>query len=162
MKTKNSDPAKIYILPKLQFHDILKRNNITDNNVDEFICHAFICVNDFKGGYYHEPLFISSHHNVLNLFFDDIEHELDISSNFSKTKCFSKDDAIKVIKFLNDKKDTKNLLIYCAAGISRSGAIGQFALSFLNGDKEHFKKENSNILPNTRVLKMLNKEIHKI
>jgi len=161
MKVKEEE-TKIYVLPKLQFLEILNMNNITDDNVDEVFQSAFICINDFKGGFYHNPIFISSHHNVLNLFFDDIEKDLDIfSTNHLETKVFSKEDAKKIINFLEQHYNIKSLLIYCAGGISRSGAVGQFACSFLNANKEHFNNENPHIFPNVRVLRMLNDEITK-
>jgi len=161
MKTKK-ELTKIYVLPKVQFHEILKNNNITDESVEEFINIGFICINDFSGKYYHDPLFLADHHNVLSLFFDDVENDLDISpTNHKETKAFTKDDAKKIINFLDDNKNINTLLIHCAAGISRSGAVGSFALSYLNGDKEHFKQTNSFIMPNARVLRLLNNEISK-
>jgi predicted protein tyrosine phosphatase len=134
-------------------------NNIDDENVDEFTKIAFICVNDTSGEYYHDPLFNGLHHNVLNLFFDDVENDLELSpTNSGKTRAFTKEDAKRVITFLDSNKHIESLLIHCAAGISRSGAVGQFALDYLKGDKEYFRINNSQILPNAKVLQLLNAE----
>jgi len=148
---------KIYVMPKVQFHDTLTKNNIDDENVDEFIKIAFISINDSDGEYYHQPLFHRNHHNVLNLWFDDVEHDLEISpTNKGVNSAFSKEQATKVIEFLESNKNAKTVLIHCAAGISRSGAVGRVALEYLQGDREQFRINNNQISPNPRVERMLN------
>lgn len=159
---KMDEKIKIHIFPKVQFQEVLERNNINDDNVDSVTKYAFICINDSEGKYYHAPLFTQPHHNVLNLFFDDVKNDLEISpTNPGKTRAFTEEDAKQVIKFLDKNKHIKVLLIHCAAGISRSGAIGQFALDYLNGDRDHFKINNKHILPNAEVLRILNNYIRK-
>lgn len=153
------EQIKIYVMPKVQFHEMLERNNINDDNVDEFIKVAFICVNDTSGKYYNQPLFAQNHHhNVLNLWFDDVEHDgkLSPTNKEETTKAFTDKQAKQIVKFLDSNKNINTLLLHCAAGISRSGAVGRFALDYLNGDKENFKIHNKHILPNGRVLRMLN------
>ncbi len=156
------EKVKIYVFPKVQFQEVLDRNNINDDSVDAIINYAFICINDSEGSYYHTPLFTQSHHNVLNLFFDDVKNDLEISpTNSGKTRAFTEEDAKRVVKFLDNNKNVKVLLVHCAAGISRSGAIGQFALDYLNGDKEYFKINNKHILPNAEVLRILNNYVRR-
>ena len=156
----NEQKTKIYVLPKVTFHGILERNDISDENVNEFTNYAFVCINDFSGDYYHNPLFIMSHHNVINLFFDDVKDDFELSpTNKGVTKAFTEDMAKKLVKFLDDNKHVKVLMVHCAAGISRSGAVGQFALDYLNGDKEFFKINNSHITPNAEVSRILNNYI---
>ena len=160
---QNTDPTRIYVLSKVNFQDILDSNKINDDNVDEFIHYAFICINDSSGDYYHNPLFVSCHHNVINLFFDDVENDMEMSpTNHKETRAFTENDAAKVIKFLDENYKTKFLLVHCAGGISRSGAIGQFALDYLKGDKNKFKLDNPQILPNARVLRLLNNKINQL
>lgn len=151
------DQPKIYVMPKVQFHEILEKNNINDLNVGEFTKIAFISINDSSGEYYHDPLFNHNHHNVLNLWFDDVEHDMQISpTNKDVTKAFTKKQAVKIIEFLESNKNVNTVLIHCAAGISRSGAVGRVALEYLKGDRDFFKINNNHISPNARVERMLN------
>ena len=148
------EKVKIYVLSKLRFDDLLKNNNIDDSNVDTYKNSAFICINDTTGSYYHEPI-LTEHFNVLNLFFDDVE------TDTCEYRAFTENDAKRVISFLDVNKNVKLLLVHCGAGVSRSGAIGQFALDYLNGDKDQFNFDNSFILPNSRVLQMLIRVLRK-
>jgi predicted protein tyrosine phosphatase len=143
---------KIYIVPKIQFEAILKNNKIDDTNVDTFKDYCFICINQSTGTYFHEPILKEEHYNVLNLWFDDVEADMMLEG----IKAFSYSDAEKIIEFLDNNKKVKILIVHCSAGISRSGAVGTFALDYLNGDKEFFKNTNPHILPNNRVMRMLN------
>ena len=158
---EKTELIRIYVLSKIRFNEILDKNNINDNNVDEFKQYAFICINDSSGEYYHDPLFLSSHSNVLTLFFDDVENDLEMSpTNHNMTRAFTEEDADKVINFLNCNKRIKTLLIHCAGGISRSGAVGTFALDYYKSDKQRFKEDNPKIIPNARVLRMLNNKVN--
>lgn len=151
------EKIKIYVMSKVQFQDLINRNGIDDSTVDEFIKYAFICIDDTNGEFYSYPLFCMDHHNVLRLSFDDVEEDLQISpTNKKMTKAFTEKDAKKIIEFLNSNKNIDNLIIHCAAGISRSGAVGRFALEYLKGDQEFFYNNNKHILPNAKVLRILN------
>jgi len=153
----NEEKIKIYVFPKVQFQEIMDKNDINDESVDDITKYAFICINDFSGDYYHDPIFRHSHHNVLTLFFDDVRNELEFSpTNSGKIRAFTEEDAKNIIKFLDSNRHIKVLMIHCAAGISRSGAVGQFALDYLQGDKEFFAINNKHILPNAEVLRILN------
>lgn len=154
--------TKIYVLPKVEFNDILKRNKIDDNNVEEFVGYGFICINDTSGDYYHKPTFMLEHKNVINLFFDDVENDLELSpTNRHVTRAFTEKQAQQVLGFLKENKDVKTLFVHCAGGISRSGAVGRFALDYLHGDKEFFKQTNRHILPNPKVTMLLNEQWRK-
>lgn len=153
------EPIRIYIVPKVQFDEILQKNGINEENVEGFIKIALISINDSHGEYFHKPFFKEDHHNVLQLWFDDIEHEGETSpTNSEKCKPFSNKDAKQILNFLKANKTVNTLIIHCAGGISRSGAVGKFALNYLNGDRERFKIDNGHINPNGRVLRMLNEE----
>lgn len=150
--------VKIYVMSKIQFENIIKNNKIDDTNVDTFKNYCFICINQSSGNdYFHNPLLKEEHYNVLNLWFDDVGAEMMIEG----IKAFSYSDAEKIIEFLDNNKKVEVLIVYCAAGISRSGAVGTFALDYLNGDKEFFKNTNPHILPNNRVMRMLNETRRK-
>jgi predicted protein tyrosine phosphatase len=155
------EKVKIYVMSKVQFHEMITRNGIDDTNVDEFIRIAFICIDDTSGDYYANPLFRHNHHNVLCLKFDDVEEDLQVSpTNKEMTKAFTEKDARRIIKFLESNTSVNTLVVHCAGGISRSGAVGQFALDYLNGDKESFKINNSHITPNAKVVRTLN-QVHR-
>ena len=148
---------RIYVWSKVKFHEMKNTNNIDDLNIDEYKNAAFICINDSSGDYYNQPLFAYNHPNVLTLYFDDVEQDGELSpSNKEENKAFTKNQAAKIVEFLKSNKHVETLIIHCAGGISRSGAVGRFALDYLNGDKESFKLNNSHINPNGRVLRMLN------
>lgn len=64
-----------------------------------------------------------------------------------------------IINFIDDIKNKVDTLVtQCAAGISRSGAVGLFACRYLNLDENLFREHNKHILPNQYVLEILNKE----
>lgn len=154
--------TKIYVLSKLEFKDILEQNSITDNNVNEFFKIAFISINDSNGSFYNKPLFEQEHSNVLTLWFDDVEKDGQISpTNKEFTKAFTNEQAKSILEFLKINKNAETFLVHCAAGISRSGAVGQFILDYLKGDKDFFNIKNRHILPNGRVLRMLNEQARK-
>lgn len=157
-----NEQPKIYVMSKVQFQDTLNRNGIDDTTVDEYIKVAFICINDSSGDYYHDPLFVHDHHNVLNLWFDDVENEGELSpTNKGENRAFSTQHASRIIEFLESNKHVDTLMIHCAAGISRSGAVGRVALEYLQGNRESFKINNGQINPNPRVERMLNEAWHK-
>ncbi len=98
-------------------------------------------------------------------FSDITQHIFDKIKNDNKFKdliLFSKKHAEKIIKFLDKiNKIDKDivLVVHCDAGISRSGAVGTFAVNYLNLDKIKFQKHYLNrIYPNKYVLDILNKE----
>ena len=154
------DKVKIHVLPKVEFEEILNNNDINDDNVEELINYAFISINDSCGNYYHKPLFKSEHHNVLTLFFDDVSHDMEGSpTNRGETKAFTREQASEIISFLKENKNVNTVLVHCAAGISRSGAVGQFVLDFMDGDRDFFQSTNRHIMPNVHISRTLNEEM---
>jgi len=77
---------------------------------------------------------------------------------------FNKEHASQVLAFLRklqkDKEDSI-LVAHCHAGISRSGAIGTFACDYCGLDYTDFIKENSCIMANPYVLKVLQSTTRK-
>jgi len=71
---------------------------------------------------------------------------------------FSKKEAKIIINFIDKIKlmDIKELFIHCAAGISRSPAVGLFVCKYVNLNENEFRKANTGILPNYHVLNILN------
>jgi rhodanese-related sulfurtransferase len=144
---------KIYICSKVQFNNIIKDNNIDDLNIESFKKAIFICIDNTEGNdFYSEPIFKDNHLNVLHLKFDDVE--IDINEDV-KAKSITKEQAKEIVDFLYKNKDKELLFVHCTSGISRSGAVGLFALDYFNGDKEHFKTYNKHICLNQKVLRLL-------
>lgn len=75
----------------------------------------------------------------------------------TKVKLFSKDNAQSILNFIDDVKQTdiENLVVHCAAGISRSGAVGLFLCRYLQLNEEKFREKNK-ICPNFYIVNKLN------
>lgn len=73
---------------------------------------------------------------------------------------FDKNMAKNIINFLkkiNNSEEITELLVNCAAGISRSGAVGLFANRFFQLDEYTFFERNKQIKPNPWVYDLLYK-----
>jgi predicted protein tyrosine phosphatase len=96
----------------------------------------------------------------ISICFDDItkkEFEIKVKNN-DKLKLFSLDHAKSIISFIdsiNKSQDIKTLVIHCAAGVSRSGAVGLFANRYLNLDEKELSYNNPLIKPNEYILDLL-------
>ncbi|MCD7807848.1 MAG: hypothetical protein LUH02_00785 [Erysipelotrichaceae bacterium] len=84
---------------------------------------------------------------VLTLYFDDIVKDVD------GAVLFNEEHARKIIDFISNHKDVDTLLIHCYAGMSRSRAVGAFAVKMLGGDNSDYFKYGS---PNPYVYELLN------
>jgi predicted protein tyrosine phosphatase len=149
----------IYILSKQQFDKLMKLNDVTDKNiVDKDVAIISIhSYNDLES--VGHPYFKDNLPNVLNIFFDDVEN--DIIEKEKQYKSFSIEQGKQLIEFIETNKEKDSFIIHCLAGISRSGAIGQFICDYFQSDKEQFKINNKHINPNQQVLKILNNLINK-
>jgi len=67
----------------------------------------------------------------------------------------SMDQAKEVVAFAEKHKDASLIIVHCAAGVSRSGAVGSFLAEYYGVDWEEFKCMNPQISPNQYVLKLL-------
>ena len=97
-------------------------------------------------------LFPSSYTNVKTLVFDDIEWD---NPTARELILFTELHAYEVIDFLFRHDQSKDLIVHCYAGISRSGAIGNFARELFKYDYQEFMDDNSQIVPNTHVGQVL-------
>jgi len=68
---------------------------------------------------------------------------------------FNKTHARQILKFVANFEDERRLVVQCAAGVSRSGAVGLFLNRYLKLDERKFRKMNSHIEPNDHVLDVL-------
>ena len=105
--------------------------------------------------------------NILKLCFDDVTEGLLCS--FDETSVFFNEEKAKQIAdfISNIPIDTeKEFFIHCAAGISRSGAVGYVLNEWFNKFKssnnkhyEMFSQLNPKILPNPLVVRLLKNEL---
>jgi len=141
--------GKILVLPKSTFDDVMQNHGIIDENVENEP-FAFISIESGTSGNHY---FKNNHANVLNLNFDDIGPDIKLS--YPNLTLFSDEQAKEIIRFWKANKG-KKFIIHCTAGISRSGAVGNFIRQVEEIDYEDFIQDNPNLLPNGWVLKVLN------
>jgi len=146
---------KVFVISKREFDSLMSEKGITDSNVESGAKTFFISINDTVGTK-EKPYFKVDKSNVMNLFFDDIEKDIE-HPEYGRIKAFTKTQAIELIKFIENNKDKETCIVHCSAGISRSGAIGTFVNDYFSGDYNEFKKQNPHVLPNGLVLRILNR-----
>ena len=97
--------------------------------------------------------------NILQLKFHDLEKEdWDKDPEYVEKKgwvIFNDDHARQITKFMDRMDPEKDLIVHCLAGISRSGAIGDYARIRFGLDYERFFIGNKQIIPNAWILKTL-------
>jgi len=64
---------------------------------------------------------------------------------------------VNFVKQIHEQKEDCVLVAHCTAGISRSGAVGAFAVDYAGLKYLDFKEENHQIFPNPHVLRLLRK-----
>lgn len=125
---------------------------------DNVLCVSIQCLNDpflftNQDMKTHDPL----HRRIISFQFDDINPDtMYMGCSFAGTFYMKQEQAVNIVKFIHRwtyNTTTNDLLIaHCAAGISRSGAIGEFAATIADVDKEVFHNDNKHIQPNKWVL----------
>jgi len=93
--------------------------------------------------------------NPKNLFTLHVEDVHPGSGHDVQFRCFTKDDATRFLRWLSKIDCQKDFLVHCWAGISRSGAFGQFLAEYLRHDMQEFHANNPSIKPNKWILKTL-------
>jgi predicted protein tyrosine phosphatase len=153
---------KVTVLNKTNFDALMLGNYITDENVEQRKDLCFISINGTIS-ITEKPWFSSSKKNVIVLFFDDVDVDAEIpilgTGKTELNKAFTEQQAKEVIDFLEQNKDKKQCFVHCAAGYSRSGAVGAFANDYFGGNWFEFKNNNPAIKPNGHVMVMLNREL---
>lgn len=152
IKKQNKSKMLIRVLSHREFDDLMIENGITDENVGDFS----ICVISIIGSSSadRQSYFSNNSDNVLITKFDDVEE-----THIDKTPdslLISLEQSMEIVSFLSRNKDKKQLYVHCAAGISRSGAVGMFANDFF-GTEDYFTFINNNkaIKPNVTILSRL-------
>ncbi len=99
--------------------------------------------------------FKSNFENVLVLHFDDIT---DVNSDLA----FNENHAKQIIDFITKNKHKSTCMVHCSAGISRSGAVGQFVNSCFGMNNDYFLNMNFNVRPNPMILETLENVFNKL
>ena len=98
--------------------------------------------------------------DILYLYFDDItEEQYNKSCNKGKLVLFNTKHARQIHNFIDRNKDIHNIIVHCAMGVSRSGAIGVVLSKYLNGD-DLYLYERGSIEPNETVYKLMCEEFN--
>ena len=147
-------------VPMIQNVSITSRQNLLDrmdNGTIARINRPFILISIFgeEGpciGDFNKVKLGENCKGVLELFFADVEP----SDGFDTDMLFREEHAFKIIEFVNRHKHNANhVIVHCMAGISRSGAVGQWIVDYLKLNKDHFKIANPWICPNAHVYMIL-------
>lgn len=146
---------EILIIPHRIFNEYMSSNKINDKNIDKKLkdknVYLISIVDSFKDL---KPWFKKDHKNVLNLVFDDVNDD----KEWKKCKVFNEEIANKIIDFLETTNTNDcQFIIHCAAGVSRSGAVGEFVSDFIKMKYSDFKRKNPHICPNKTVSRILRK-----
>jgi len=154
----------IHVMGVSEFVRVMKTNKFTDYNIEDYKDLAIISIicddssfMPFKHGVGDEHYFKQNHANVLNMKFYDIDKVEEF--NGKTYHPFNPEQAKRLIDFI-EVNQKKNYIIHCHAGISRSGAVGQFITDFYGwADKATFRFQyGKRIVPNTEVTRRLKEE----
>lgn len=96
----------------------------------------------------------------IGLQFDDAEPPRDPREPISPAMClFNTEHALKICELIYQAHymdHGKNLLLVnCAAGVSRSGAVSEFTRMVCNIPYQHWKRLNAQVIPNVYIKKIL-------
>ena len=151
---------KIRVLPRAFFEKIKG----TPDEIELLDNSKIISINS-SWGWASEPPFsqaVREHAHLLVLNFDDIANEPETPEDLGRAVMFSPEMAERIMRFVDDGR--MPLLVHCAAGISRSGAVGEVLNWYFNRyltdnktDYDDFIQNNRQILPNPLVRKIMMK-----
>jgi len=126
---------------------------ITDDTVANFKNYAFISIQTSKLlAPMENPYFQKQHPNALTITFDDItDKDGDVLSQYPGSVLFNDNHAKTICEFVKGNIG-KHFIIHCTAGISRSGAVGEFIQRVTETPYAEFIRANPDIRPNYFVL----------
>jgi predicted protein tyrosine phosphatase len=115
----------------------------------------FISILDSEGWFSKPQNIIGD--NTLTIQCDDVfkSGEPSPTNPTTNTRAFDKDDAKKIIDLLQKYPEASECVVHCAAGISRSGAVGEFVNDWYKADYYEFAHNNPKIHPNGLILRTL-------
>lgn len=155
---------KVYCYSKSEFDNLCINSGWNDRNLPKDKAFISICsTEDVKAAILREPephYFQINSDQVLNLEFDDIAapYEFLDESGFRIAEGISLPKALKIARFIDSNIATKDFIIHCRAGQSRSQAVVSYIM-WLYGRKYNIETrfDNPPITPNQFVLEMLKK-----
>lgn len=142
---------EILVLSQREFEEIMIKNGINNNTVELHEDTFFISIHESKA----KETYFDNKENVKVMRFDDCTFD------FADMVSFTKKQALELLDFIDENINKKTCIIHCAAGISRSGAVGTFICDYTESDYKEFSKLNPHILPNILVLNRLKKAVLK-
>jgi predicted protein tyrosine phosphatase len=113
---------KVFVTSKKTFDDIMLTKGITNDNVESYDKAFLISINDSVGT--DEVPYFENKENVKVLFFHDLDEDIETKSGTANT--FTYTQAEELLEFIDKHKDKETCIVHCAAGVSRSGAVGTF------------------------------------
>ena len=96
-----------------------------------------------------------------SMWFYDIDEDIYDEVKDFTYKTISDEQVDELYDFIMKNKDKKNFVVHCTAGISRSGAVGEFVNDLFGIPYAEFRKQNPNIIPNTYIKKKLNEKCYQ-
>ena len=93
-----------------------------------------------------------------SMWFYDIDEDIYNEVKDFTYKTISDEQLDELYDFIMKNKDKKNFVVHCTAGVSRSGAVGEFVNDLFGIPYAEFRKQNPNIIPNTYIKKKLNEK----
>lgn len=149
---------RVHVMSKKSFDDLMRSNGIDNDNVEDQKDTFFVSINNTSS----ESTYFTDKANVKVMFFDDTETDLDVpiigTGKTEHKKAFTPDQARDLFRFIESHADKATCIVHCAAGISRSGAVGTFISDFNGCDWFEFKRTNPQVQPNGLVLRLLKNE----
>ena len=147
----------VRVVSQREFDQIMNSREITDRTVDRLSKTFFISIIDTSG----RSHFKTNHDNVLVMKFDDLtdtEWDRIAPATQKGLNLFNEKHAKQIVDFLEKNKGKDYCMVHCAAGVSRSGAVGTFINDFYSKvDYFTFMSRNKYVKPNAYVLTTLKK-----
>lgn len=159
--------VKVLVYSHVEFDELCYKNKWDDDNVDNLKDCAFISIigtQECQKYYLEEEeyhWFKNNHSNVLNLDFDDIEH--DVNWKGHQFKAMTEKDAERIVDFIDDNIG-KTFYIHCRAGRSRSQAIFRYITSMyykIYDEETCGRRDNPCFSPNMHVVRLLKRAYYK-
>lgn len=134
--------------------------NVTILNENQFIDKVLPHIDDWKDTFFisikqpdEKEALREDSENYRTYWFYDVEE--DFVTNSHSYKAISEEQAKDMFEFIKKHSNKNNFIVHCAAGVSRSGAVGSFVHEYFGGKYKELLKKHPNILPNGRVTRLL-------